>query len=159
MMQLLLMEDEKMIETLSPHAAHKPFTDGIGPWCVIGRFEYLDAARCCHASETGSKFGITIANEILRRLSKGSRFPQLLCCPGIGRRSCDTHMDHPSRLQFDDEEGKQGAKEEVGDLQEITHPDIFGMVLQEGTPVLSSLSWYASMPHVLLNGAFADANA
>ena len=28
-MQLLLLEDEKMIEALSPHAAQKAFTDGI----------------------------------------------------------------------------------------------------------------------------------
>ena len=50
-------------------------------------------------------------------------------------------------------------KEEVCDLQAITRPDVFGMVLQEGGPVLSSPSWCASMPHVLLNGAFADADA
>jgi hypothetical protein len=48
-MQLLLLQDEQVIETLATHAAHKPFTDGIGQWCVIGRFEYLDAAGCGHA--------------------------------------------------------------------------------------------------------------
>jgi hypothetical protein len=68
-------------------------------------------------------------------------------------------MDHFARVQFDDEEGKQGAKEEVGDLQEITGPHILRMVVQESGSVLPSLSWGASMPHVLLNGAFADADA
>ncbi len=71
-MQLLLLEDEKVIETLSPHTPQKPFTNRIGPWRMAGRFEYLDAARCCHASETGSKLVITITNEIVRRLSIGS---------------------------------------------------------------------------------------
>jgi hypothetical protein len=33
-MQLLLMQDEQVIQTLATHATHKPFTDGIGPWCV-----------------------------------------------------------------------------------------------------------------------------
>ena len=33
------------------------------------------------------------------------------------------------------------------------------MVLQEGGPVLSSLFWGASMPHILLNGALAHVNA
>ncbi len=42
-MQLLLLEDEKVIETRSTHAAQKPFTDRIGSWCVIGRFQDLDA--------------------------------------------------------------------------------------------------------------------
>jgi hypothetical protein len=83
-----------VIETLAPHTAQKPFTDRIGAWRVIGRFQYLDAAGCGHASETGSKLGITITDEILRPLSKGSGFPQLLCSPGIGRRASDPHMDH-----------------------------------------------------------------
>ncbi len=75
-LELLLLQDEQVIETFVTHTAHKPFTDGIGPWCVIWRFEYLDAAGCGHAREIGAKFVITIANEIFRRLSKGSRFPQ-----------------------------------------------------------------------------------
>jgi hypothetical protein len=74
--QLLLLEDEHMVETLAPHTAQKPFTDRIGAFRVIRCFQYLDAASCGHASETGSKLGITIADEILRSLSKGSRFPQ-----------------------------------------------------------------------------------
>jgi hypothetical protein len=36
------------------------------------------------------------------------------------------------------EEGEQGAKEEVGDVQEITRPDVFGMRGQEGRPLLPS---------------------
>ena len=68
-------------------------------------------------------------------------------------------MDDSPRVQIDDEEGKQRTKEKVGDLQEITRPDVFGMRVQEGGPGLSSWSWGASRPHVLLNGAFADADA
>ncbi len=158
-LELLLLQDEQVIETLATHTAQKAFTDRIGPWCVIGCFQDLDAAGCCHACETGSKLVITITNEILRRLSKGSCFPQLLRSPGIGRRASDPHMDDSARVQFDDEEGKQGAKEEVGDLQEITRPDVFGMILQEGSPGLSSWSCGTDLPHVLLDGAFADADA
>ena len=106
-MQLLLLEDEKVIETLSPHATQKTFTDRIGSWFVVRRGEHLDTTGCGHASESGSKFGITIANEIVRRLSKGSRLPQLLGGPGIGRRSCDTHMDDFTRVHLDNEEDKQ----------------------------------------------------
>ncbi len=75
-MQLLLLEDEQVIETLSPHTPQKAFTDGISPWCVIRCFQDLDAAGCCYARETGSKLAVTITNQILRPLSKGSRFPQ-----------------------------------------------------------------------------------
>ncbi len=74
-MQLLLLQDEQVIETLATHAAQKAFTDGIGPWCVVGRFQYLDAAGCGYARETGSKLVITITDEILRPLSISCRLP------------------------------------------------------------------------------------
>ena|SRR5262249_40898949 len=43
-MQLLLLQDEQVIEALVPHAAHKPFTNGIGSRRQVGRFQDLDAA-------------------------------------------------------------------------------------------------------------------
>ena len=49
-------------------------------------------------------------------------------------------MDDLTSVHIDDEEGKQRAKEEVGDLQEITRPDVFGVRVQEGSPGLTSLS-------------------
>ena len=105
--------------------------------------------------ETGSKLAVTITNEIFRPLPIGCRFPQLLYCPGISRISSDAYMHDSLRVQIENEEGKQGAKEEVGDLQEITRPHLLRMVVQECGPGLSSLSWGANMPHVFLNGMFA----
>jgi len=74
--QMLLVKDEQVIQTLSPHTAQIALTDGIGSWRVIRCFQYLDAAGCGHARKTGSKLAITITDEILRSLSIGSRFPQ-----------------------------------------------------------------------------------
>ncbi len=96
-----------MIKTLSAHAAQKPFTDCIGSWCVVRRGQHLNAAGCGYASETGSKFVITIANEIVRRLSTGSRLPQLLGGPGTSRRSFDTYMEDFTSVHIDNEESKQ----------------------------------------------------
>src|SRR5690242_17590377 len=89
---------------------------------------------------------------------EASRFPQLLCRPGVGWRASDPHMDDLTSVEINDEEGEQRAKEEVGDLQEITGPSILGMVMQERGPGLSSPSWGANTPHVLLNGPLADAD-
>ena len=118
--QLLLLEDEQVIKTLSSHAAQKPFADGIGAFRMGGRNEHRDAAGCGHTRETGSKLAIPITNEIARRLSIGSRLPELLGGPGVGRRSCHTYMDDLTRVHIENEESKQRAKEEVCDLQEIT---------------------------------------
>ena len=106
-LELLLLQDQQLIEALAPHTAQKPFTDRIGPWGVVGRFEYLDTAGCGHARKTGSKLAITITDEILRSLPIGSRFPQLMCSPGIGRRAGDTHMDDLTSVDINDEEDEQ----------------------------------------------------
>lgn len=118
-MQLFLMEDRYMVKALSPNTSQKTFTNRIGPWCMIGRFENLDAARCCNTSETRSKLAIVIADEVLRRVSIRSRLPQLLCGPSVGRSARHTNMDDPPRSQFDNEEGKKRAKEEIGNLEKV----------------------------------------
>jgi hypothetical protein len=43
---------------------------------MIRCFEHLNTACYCNSSETGSKCVIMIADEILRRVSIRSRFPQ-----------------------------------------------------------------------------------
>ena len=95
-MELLLTEDQYVIQALSPHTPQKAFTNRIGSWRVIRRFQYLNTARCCHTSETGSKLAIVITNEIPRRLSIGSGLPQLLSGPRVGRRSRHPMYDFPT---------------------------------------------------------------
>jgi len=140
-LELLLLEDEQVIETLATYTAQKPFTDGIGAWRVIRCFQDRDATGCCHASKTVIKLAITIAKEILRPLSIGGCLSQLLGCPSIGWRSCHADVDHFARVQEGGEEGIQRTEEEIRDRQEVARPDVFGMIVQEGGPGLSSLSW------------------
>ena len=77
-MQLLLMKDQYVVQTLSPNAPQKALTDRIGAFRVIRCFKYFDAACDCYSSETGSEFAIIIANEILRRLSRGELLPAVV---------------------------------------------------------------------------------
>src|SRR5258708_31289876 len=72
-MQLLLIENEEVIEALSPNTAQKAFADRIGSLRPIGGFQDLNASCCCNARETGSKLAIMIADEILRSLAIRSR--------------------------------------------------------------------------------------
>jgi hypothetical protein len=67
-------------------------------------------------------------------------------------------MHHPSRLEFDDEKGKERAKEEIGYLQEVTGSDLRCMIAQKRRPILPSWSWCANSSHVFLNGALAHIN-
>jgi len=51
------------------------------------------------------------------------------------------------------------VEDEICDWEKVASPDVFGMVVQEGGPVLSSWSCGANLPHVLLNGPLAHVNA
>jgi hypothetical protein len=47
-------------------------------------------------------------------------------------------MNHPPRLQFDEEESKEWTEEEIRDLEEIAGPHLCGMIAQESPPALST---------------------
>ena len=93
-MQLLLLQDEQVIETLATHAALKTFTDGIGARSVKGCFQDLDAAGCCHARETGSELGITIMDEIRAALVQKLSPPVIVGQPRRREGNCDADVDH-----------------------------------------------------------------
>src|SRR5215469_1493629 len=105
-MQLLLLQDEQVIETLAPntpqHTAQKAFTDGIGPWRVIGRFQDLDAAGLGNSRESHPKLAIVISDEILWPHTKGRGEASLLGSPRVSGRACHTDVEHFARVQFDD---------------------------------------------------------
>jgi hypothetical protein len=73
--ELLLMEDEQMIEALTPHTTQEPLTDGIGAWGVIGGFENLDATRLGNPREGHPKLAFIIKDEVLRSDTKSGCFP------------------------------------------------------------------------------------
>ncbi len=50
-LELSLMKDQQVVQTFLPHTPQEALTDCIGSGSMIRRFEYLNAARCCHSSE------------------------------------------------------------------------------------------------------------
>jgi hypothetical protein len=61
--------------------------------------------------------------------------------------------------QLEDEEGEDGAQEQVGELQEVARPDVRGVVAQERRPRLPGPTRRPGSVHVLLDGALADPDA
>src|ERR1700674_2837581 len=105
---------------------------------MIRGFENLDVACPRYPSKARPKFAGVIPNQVLWRLSIRSGFSQLLGHPGIGRRARDAHMNHLTRLVFDEEEGKERSKEQIGHLQEVACPNLRGVVAQKRAPLLPS---------------------
>ena len=75
------MQDEQMIEALTPYTAEEPLTDGIRARGVIRSFKNLDVTRLSNPSEAHTKLAIVITDEVLRPHTKGGGFPQLLRGP------------------------------------------------------------------------------
>ena len=126
-LELLLMQDEQVIETLASHTPQKAFTDSIRLWGVIRYVEDLDATRLRNPREAQPKLAIIITDEVLRSLSIGGGFPKLLCGPSVGGISCDADVDHSARLQFNNEEGEKRAEKQVSDWEKVTGPDLLSM--------------------------------
>jgi hypothetical protein len=115
-LELLLAVNHQVVQAFLSDAPHEAFADGIGSGFMNRRFEDLNRTGCRHTSKARPKFVVVISDQIFRCLSIRRGFSQLLRHPGIGRRACHAHMDHLARLQFDEEEGTERSKEEIGDL-------------------------------------------
>ena len=126
-LELPRVQDEQMIEALPSDAAQEALADRIRSRGVIWRCENLDATRLGNSREDHPKLGIVITDEVLWSHTKGGGEPSLLCRPSIRRRSCDAHVNHSARVQFDQEEGEQRTEEETGDRQEVARPDLLSM--------------------------------
>ena len=79
--ELLLMEDQKVVQTFSSHAQEKAFTHGIGLWSPVRRSKDFDVTCCCYSCKMLSECAIIIPDQICGRLSIGSRLPQRYARP------------------------------------------------------------------------------
>ena len=130
-LELLLAENQQMVKAFLSHTPQEAFTDRLGTGSMIRCSKQFNGARRCHAGKTGSKLAIVIADQILRRLPIRGGLSELLRDPGISRRSCHSDMDHPSGLEFDDEESEERSKEEIRHLQEVAGPDICRVIARD----------------------------
>ena len=73
-LELLLMQDEQMIETLTSHTTQEALADGIGSWSRVRSFEHLDVTGLGNPIEGHPKLAIVITDEILRSHSIGCGF-------------------------------------------------------------------------------------
>jgi hypothetical protein len=74
--ELLLLQDEQMIEALTPYTSQESLTDGIRARGVRRRFENLNVTRLRNPSEAHPKLAVVITDEVLRPHTKGGGFPK-----------------------------------------------------------------------------------
>ncbi len=153
------MQDEHMIETLTSHTTQEALTDGIGSRSRIRSFEHLDVTGLGNPIEGHPKLAIVITDEILRSHPIGCGFSKLLCRPRVGGdrvtptwitfRECSSMM----------KKAKSEWKKRSVTGRRVARPDMLSMSLQKCAPSLSSWLGGADLPHILLNGPLAEADA
>ena len=91
--QLVLVQDEEVVEALSPHAAQEACADGVRGRCPDRRPHARDAAPRRDAGERRAERAIVVANQEARRHAEGCHLAQLLGDPGVSRVPRDTDVD------------------------------------------------------------------
>ena len=121
-LELLLLENEQVIETLATHTSEKALTHGIRSRGVIRCFEHFYATRMCNPSEGRPKLAIVIPKQVFRPPSIRCGDPSLLCGPSIGGIACHADIDHPPRVQEGGEESAKRTEEEESRPGESRRP-------------------------------------
>ena len=111
-----------MVEALQADAAQELLADGMHPGRAVHRAEAPDTARLGHPGDGWAERAVVVADQIGRMLPERRDFAQVLSDPGSGGMACDGSMDHPSRGQFHNDEGRELADEEIGDRQKVAGP-------------------------------------
>jgi hypothetical protein len=156
--ELLLMKNEKVIETFSPYASQIAFADGVREARVrYGVRRTLMPLVVATRAKFGPNFR-SLSRTNIWCLPVRSRVSQRLGYPLIGRSARHIYMHDFPRFQFDEEEGKKRTEEEIRDLQKITGPYLCRMIAQEDFPALSRGAFWANLLHILLDGPFTHLN-
>jgi hypothetical protein len=127
--EVLFMQNQQMIETLTSYASQETFTESVGSrgmkWCP----QELDSCPAHHAGKARTELAVVVTDQEPRRLPIRCGFSELLGDLAVGRVAGNADVDDFSALQLNDKEGKEGAKEEVSDRQEVAGPDLVRMIV------------------------------
>jgi len=154
-MEVSLTEDQQVVQAFTPHASHKPFTHSVRSGACTGVCRTVIPV----ASAIWSNMGPNLSSLSVSG-SEGPRptaWHSAAAVPPTRRRvTGNVEPDDLSGSQRHDEEGKDGAEEDIVSLQEIARPDLLTVIVQERRPPLAGRSWATCTAHIILHRALAD---
>ena len=72
--------------------------------------------------------------------------------------SCNACVDHSPGSQFDNNEDVYHAEQQIMGLQKVARPDVMGVIMKEGCPILLRFSRWSRLTYIFLHGPLADPN-
>ena len=101
--QLLLLQNKHVVQTLSLQAANEPFANSICPRRLDRRFQFFDPSASGNGRKETAVLLVPISNQVFGSLSPCGRFPQLLRYPSICWVPGHNGVDNTAPLEFNDD--------------------------------------------------------
>lgn len=144
-LELPLVEDQEMIQTCSPHAQEKPFTDGMRPARLrYGVRSTLMPLVVATRAPCGPHFRSLSRINSVGVCPSGVASRSGTCHPKVGRRSRHMDLDAFPRFHLADEASKERTEDEGSRLEAHRRPTSLGHA--GGRP-------FSSVVHGLAHGA------
>jgi len=152
--QVRFAQDHDMIKAVSSDRADEPFDMSILPGRSRRRWSVADA----HSSQTShygmAIGGVSVANEIARRLIPGKGFGDLLGDPLSCRIGGDVDPNQSASVVRYDHQAIEQPEADSRHDEHVDGSDVWGVIAQEGFPALRRRT--ASSDHVLGDSRLGD---
>ena len=143
-----LAQDQEVVQTRPPHAAHEAPACHLGARRADGRVEDPNLARGGEAVASLPVLAIVVVDQEPWDLPEWRGLAQQLRHPSICGVPCDATMHHPARAKRDDKERTERTEAQVDDRGEVAGPDRLGVVVGEGRPRVARRPTRARRPQI-----------
>ena len=126
--QVILVQDDYVIQTLSTDGAYDPLDEWILPWTAVGGDDLFDAHVLDAATERLAVDRVPIAQEEARGFLIGEGLDDLLRRPLGGGIYRDVEVDNAPTIVPKNEEAVEHAKRNGRHGEEVDGGDLVGMV-------------------------------
>src|ERR1700738_477991 len=152
--QMFLVEDNEVMQTLTPDRSDQPFSKAILPrrGCCNGPIP--DAHGAQSACDDRTIDAIPVADHVARSFIPRECFCDLARNPFRGRMCCDADPDQLSAVEPDDDEGIEQVETDRWNNEQVHGGNVRRVVTQESSPPLAG--WRPSFDHVLCDARLRD---
>jgi len=134
-LQVALVEDDHMVQTLIPRRSDPPLRERVRPRRPHGGPDPFDAEPLHAAIKLDPEPAVSVADQIPRRVPvPTTRVHNLLSSPFGGGMSGHPSLQNLAGLVVHHEEDVQRLEEDRVNTEEVARPDVLGMARQELAP-------------------------
>jgi hypothetical protein len=156
-MEVSLVDDEHVIQTLAADRADAPRGERVLPWTLRRRANLLDPHAVQAMEELLTVDPVTIPEEICRRGLLRERFDKLLSRPGGGGMLGDVEVDDAPAVVSEQDEDEEDPGAAGGSGEKVDRDQVADVVGEKRPPGLRGAG--AAVPHEPGDGALRNRDA